>query len=259
MGRHFHSFIHVERCPEPTIESRHPTDAVLMNARRVRVRRTTRLTLSAVAGLAAAVLAWVAIAGARAEAQEASRRALEQYGGDLARVCVATTEIEPGDEIDEGNVKVVEWVSSLMPEGALTSMSDAVGLVATSRIPSRSPLATAHFERDEQTVQVPRGTAAVSVASDAEHAVGGSLARGDEVDVYVADAAVADRLARAEVLDTSALADGGGELRWVTLAVDSASVREVLAATTRGEVTLVLPGASDASTGASDAGDAEGD
>lgn len=223
------------------------------------VRRTTRLALSAAAGLAAAVLAWMAIAGARAEAEEASRRALEQYGGELARVCVATTEIEPGDEIDEGNVKVVEWVASLMPEGALTSMSDAIGLVATTRIPSRSPIAEAHFAQEGQEIQVPRGTVAVSVASDAEHAVGGSLARGDGVDVYVADASVADRLTRAEVLDTSVLAEGGGELRWVTLAVDSSAVREVLAATTRGEVTLVLPGASNARESGPGSGDAEGD
>mgnify|MGYP000388139028 CR=1 FL=1 len=85
-----------------------------------------------------------------------------------------------------------------------------------SRPAPRSPRPTCL--RDERVVQVPRGTVAISVASDAEHAVGGSLARGDEVDVYVADASVADRLTRAEVLDTSVLADGGGDLSWVTLA-----------------------------------------
>ncbi len=208
------------------------------------MKRTVRLGLSAVMGLSAALLAWSAVAGAHAEAEQASRRALERYGGDVTRVCVALREIESGDEISEGNVKVVEWASSLMPEDALTSMGDVSGLVATARIPAHTPLAKAHFLRDERAVQVPRGTVAISVASDAEHAVGGSLARGDEVDVYVADASVADRLTRAEVLDTSVLADGGGDLSWVTLAVDASAVRDVLAATTRGEVTLVLPGAS---------------
>ena len=196
------------------------------------MKRTVRLGLSAVMGLSAALLAWSAVAGAHAEAEQASRRALERYGGDVTRVCVALREIEPGDEISEGNVKVVEWVSSLMPEDALTSMGDVSGLVATARIPAHTPLAKAHFLRDERAVQVPRGTVAISVAS------------GDEVDVYVADASVADRLTRAEVLDTSVLADGGGDLSWVTLAVDASAVRDVLAATTRGEVTLVLPGAS---------------
>lgn len=143
------------------------------------MKRTVRLGLSAVMGLSAALLAWSAVAGAHAEAEQASRRALERYGGDVTRVCVALREIEPGDEISEGNVKVVEWVSSLMPEDALTSMGDASGLVATARIPAHTPLAKAHFLRDERVVQVPRGTVAISVASDAEHAVGGSLARGD--------------------------------------------------------------------------------
>ncbi|MFR2950378.1 MAG: SAF domain-containing protein [Collinsella intestinalis] len=107
--------------------------------------RTVRLGLSAVMGLSAALLAWSAVAAAHAEAEQASRRALERYGGDVTRVCVALREIEPGDEISEGNVKVVEWVSSLMPEDALTSMGDASGLVATARIPAHTPLAKAHF------------------------------------------------------------------------------------------------------------------
>lgn len=114
------------------------------------MKRTVRLGLSAVMGLSAALLAWSAVAGAHAEAEQASRRALERYGGDVTRVCVALREIEPGDEISEGNVKVVEWVSSLMPEDALTSMGDASGLVATARIPAHTPLAKAHFLRDER-------------------------------------------------------------------------------------------------------------
>ncbi len=193
-------------------------------------------------GLSAALLAWSAVAGAHAEAEQASRQALERYGGEVTRACVALREIEPGDEISEGNVKVVEWASSLMPEGALTSMGDVSGLVATARIPAHAPLAEAHFLQDDRSVQVPRDTVAISVACDAQHAVGGSLTRGDEVDVYVSDASRADRLTRAEVLDTSVSANGGGDLSWVTLAVDASAVGEVLAATTRGEVTLVLPG-----------------
>ena len=118
------------------------------------MKRTVRLGLSAVMGLRAALLAWSAVAGAHAEAEQASRRALERYGGDVTRACVALREIEPGDEISEGNVKVVEWASSLMPEDALTSMGDVSGLVATTRIPAHTPLAKAHFLRDERAVQV---------------------------------------------------------------------------------------------------------
>lgn len=62
------------------------------------------------------------------------------------------------------------------------------------------------------------------------------------VDVYVSRDSIADRLVRARVLDTSSLANGGGDISWVTLAVDPASVKELLAATTQGAVTLVVPG-----------------
>ena len=66
--------------------------------------------------------------------------------------------------------------------------------------------------------------------------------RGDAVDVYVSKDAVADRLASARVLDTSALATGGGEVSWVTLAVEPSCVQELLAAMSLGQVTLVVPG-----------------
>ena len=115
--------------------------------------------------------------------------------------------------------------------------------------PQRNPNAITQSVRklDEHISIIDAHDARVGAAQTnffANARVGGSLARGDEVDVYVADASVADRLTRAEVLDTSVLADGGGDLSWVTLAVDASAVRDVLAATTRGEVTLVLPGAS---------------
>lgn len=206
------------------------------------MRRGKRLALSALCGIAAAAVAWTAIGSVRAEAARAEQEALERYGGDLTAVCVATRTIGPSEEIDEGNVEVVEWVSSLLPADAVTSLQDAAGKVATSRIPKGAPLSSVYFERTESAIEVPRGRVAVSVASDAEHAVGGALMRGDTVDVYVSKDGVANRLTQAEVLDTSALADGGGKLSWVTLAVDSSAVQELLAATGFGTVWLAMPG-----------------
>ena len=92
---------------------------------------------------------------------------------------------------------------------------------------------------------MPRGKVAVSIASDAEHAVGGSLTRGERGDVYVSKDGVTDRLTAAEVLETSAQADGGGDMSWVTLAVGSASVEELLTASAQGTVSLTVPGARD--------------
>lgn len=207
------------------------------------MRRKTRLVLSVLSGVLAAALFVVYASGVRAEADAAQREVLQRFGGEMVSVCVATREIEPGEEIDEGNVQVEEWAASLLPTGALSSLSDAVGQTATSRIPERAPLSGVYFERREDAARVPDELVAVSVPSDAERAVGGALARGDRVDVYVMSNAVADWLTTAEVLDTSVLAEGGGDMSWVTLAVEPSAVKELLAAISVGTVSLVAPGA----------------
>lgn len=205
------------------------------------MKRKTRLIWSIACGVAAAALVLVYVASVRAEAARAQQDALERYGGDLVSVCVATRDIEPGETIDEGNTRVEEWVASLLPNEALTSLADAHGKTATSRIPKRAPLSSAYFERRDGTIEVPRGKVAVSVASDPEHAVGGALERGERVDVYVSKDGVTDRLVSAEVLDTSALADGGGDMNWVTLAVGESSVKELITAAVQGTVSLAVP------------------
>lgn len=207
------------------------------------MKRRKRLALSALAGFAAAAIALMAIGDVRAEAARVEQEVLARYGGDLTSVCVATRDIDPGEKIDEGNVEVVEWVSSMLPVDAVTSLKDAVGKTSTSRIPAGAPLSSVYFERRESALEIPQGKVAVSVSSDAEHAVGGVLERGEIVDVYFSRDALADRLAQAEVLNTSTLANGGGDVSWVILAVDPGAVKELLAAASQGTVWLVIPNA----------------
>lgn len=207
------------------------------------MKRRTRFAISIMSGVAAAAIAFLYASSVRTEAAEAEDEALARYGGDLVSVCVATRDIDPGETIDEGNTVVEEWLASLVPADALTELDEALGQTATSHIPENSVLSSVYFERDDDSIDVPAGEVAVSVACDAEHAVGGLLEQGDQVEVYVSKSGVSDLLAEAQVLDTNVLADGGGDLAWVTLAVDAASVEELLAATTTGTITLVVPSA----------------
>ena len=148
------------------------------------MNRSRRLAISAFAGLAAALVCFMAVTGAHRDAERVEQEMLAQYGGELTSVCVASREIEPGEKIDEGNVVVTEWVSTLLPQGAITGLSSVLGRTATAQIPAHAPLAEAYFEQREGAVDIPRGMVAVSVASDPEHAVGGILTRGETVDVY---------------------------------------------------------------------------
>lgn len=205
------------------------------------MRQRARLVVSVVSGMVAALVALGYAATVREEASREREEALARFGGDLVPVCVATRDIEPGEAVDESNTMVEDWIAGLAPQDAEASLSEVVGKVATSRIPRRAVLCPLYFETRGESVEVPRGTVAVSIPSDPEHAVGGALDRGDAVDVYVSRNGVADRLCAATVVDTSALASSGAELTWVTLAVDPAHVQEVLIAMSQAPLSLVIP------------------
>ncbi|MDY2777450.1 MAG: Flp pilus assembly protein CpaB [Collinsella sp.] len=209
------------------------------------MKRRARLVVSVASGIAAAMIALAYTSSVRAEAERVQREALAAYGEELVSVCVAARDIEPGESIGEGDVAVEEWVASLLPPDAALSLDQALGKVATSRIPRRAVVCGAYFEHRETGLEVPAGKVAVSVASDEEHAVGGAVGPGDMVDVYVSKDAISDRLGRCQILQTSSQAIEGRPMEWVTLAVDPVSVPDMLAATSLGPVTLVLPGSLD--------------
>ena len=214
------------------------------------MRRSRRIAISIAVGLAAAVIS-VAYAGSvKAKTQDALEHATERYGGEMVEVCVAARDIDPGEVLDEANVLVESWVSGLLPREAATSVREVAGKTVASRIPKGAVVCGAYLEAAKDGVEVPRGMVAVSVSSDESHAVGGSVSNGDKVDVYVSKDGIADRLCSGRVLATSSQADGAGQLEWVTLAVGPGAVSELLAATSRGQVTLVIPGETSKAAGA---------
>lgn len=206
------------------------------------MKRETRLLMSVVSGVLAVAIALLYGSAVRDEAQRAQREALAIYGDELVTVCVASRDIDPGEVLDETNVHLEDWVSGLLPADAAQSIADVSGERATSSIPERAVICPTYLETSSGAIEVPQGMVAVSVAASEEQAVGGAIATGDLVDVYVSKDGIADRLCRASVIDTSARGqEGSASIAWVTLAVAPESVAEVLAATARGSVSLVLP------------------
>ena len=65
------------------------------------MKRTTRLVLSVAAGCLAMGLALAYGSSVRAEAEQARQELLAAYGGDLVTVCVASSAIDAGEELDE--------------------------------------------------------------------------------------------------------------------------------------------------------------
>lgn len=207
------------------------------------MKRKTRLIVSIAAGLAAVALVAFYVSSIRAQAQAQQAETMARYGGDLVDVVVASRDIDLGETFDDANVHVEKWVASLLPSDAVTAVRKVEGRKATSRIPKNAVVSPLYYQTTNEAVEIPKGKVAVSVAADAEHAVGGALAKDDYVDVYVSKDGVADRLCGATVIATNASGEGaeGTEIAWATLAVNSENVKDLLAAAAKGTVSLVMP------------------
>ena len=208
------------------------------------MRRGVRLAISVASGILAFALASWYGASIRAEAARERQELLAAYGGDVVSVCVATRDVAAGELIDEGDIELTEWVAGLLPADSATSVDEVVGKRATSNIPARAVLCPVYFQERGGALEVPEGMVAVSVPVDSAHAAGGTLAYGDTVDVYLAGTGIADCICRAQVIATSADEAGGTstDLSWVTVAVAPDRVSELLAATAKGSINLVVPG-----------------
>lgn len=203
------------------------------------------------AGLICALLAVAAVfaytATVSSEAATKRQAAIERYGGEQAQVIVASADIGAGVALDAANTKTATWLTDLLPQTDVAQdMGQIEGLVAETDIKEGEPIVMARVGDGSARINVPKGLEAVSVASDDVLAVGGSVQAGSFVDVYVETEKGKIVLLgkRILVLETSAVVQekDAKAITWVTLAVTPGSVPELLGASCKGTIHLVLPG-----------------
>lgn len=200
-----------------------------------------RIAVALACAVAAAALMAGYAASVRGAASEQRRAALEQYGGETALVCVATRDIARGETFSDRNVATMEWLVDLLPDGAVSDPDDLMGKTAASAIASNTPVASVDVDVQGTPLDVPAGTVAVSVPCSNESAVGGALAAGSSVDVYVVSGEAARLLCQGvQVLATNAEGTAAS-LSWATLAVDPAQVEALIAASSLQRLYFVLP------------------
>ncbi len=219
-----------------------------------------RLLIAVFAGLLAATLMFFYTGSLEARASSAQSAAIQEYGGTQTEVLVATRNILAGEELSAENTTMMPWLANLLPQGAITDAAEAYGLTLSMPLWANEPVLAVKLGGKEELIQVPDGLSAVSIPISDDMAVGGSLLPGSSVDVYAIGAAhVRLVIADALVLEASngagsnQLSDsdqagvvlGAGSrttLKWVTLAVGSESVAELLSAARDNTLSLVLPG-----------------
>ena len=208
-----------------------------------------RTQVAAIAfGVICATCVALYLASVNGEAERVRAEALERYGGDQVEVCVAARDIAPGETIDASAVEMRLWVSDLLPEGAATSIDEVVGSQPTSSILAGEVVSTRRFGERSALVDVPAGLTAVSVPARDVQAVGGAVAPGSLVDVYATGGASTALIGDGVlVLATSASAasdEAGGEVTWITVAIEPEAVQEFVAAAQTMELYFALPGES---------------
>jgi pilus assembly protein CpaB len=145
------------------------------------------------AALAALVLATVGAAVLLAYARGADSRALA--GIRTVPVLVVTRPVPAGTAGDRlaGSVRTELLPEKAAAQGRVRSLTALSGMVATVDLEPGEQLLATRFSAPDQlrapgTVAVPAGKQEVSILLDPQRAVGGRLAAGDEVGIYLSEA-----------------------------------------------------------------------
>ena len=205
-----------------------------------------RLTIIAiVCGAVCALCVFAFMGTVQGEANAARAEALARYGGEQIDVCVAARDIAAGERVDASAVETKLWVADLLPAGAVSDSADVVGKTAASSILKGEVLSSQRFEHARDTLDVPLGKVAVSIPVKTVQAVGGAVRPGMQVDIYATGDSAATAIAeKVSVLATSS--DEGGTLvsdaSWITVALEPDKVQEMVTASSRYDLYIVLPG-----------------
>lgn len=205
--------------------------------------RRLRLVVAGACALAAAVLCLLYGQGVQAEADAEYSEMLERYGGEVVSIVVATEQLEAGDVISAENAGVEEWVSSLVPDDAYTSLDDVLGLEVTVAVAAGVPLTGLNFRSDGESVEVPEGRVAVSVEADDDLGLSSVVSEGATMVAYeVLGSGVSLLSEDVLVLDLPGDGTTSSYSGTVVLAVLPEDVADVLYAAAEGSLRLVLPG-----------------
>lgn len=202
-----------------------------------------------------------ALTQARINELDANRPAIEAVA--LAKVVVASAEMQFGETIDESMLKVVDWPKDAFPEGAFTAKSDVISdgnrRVLTTIFPGE-PIINAKLTgkngRAGLAGIIGDGMRAVTIPVNTVNGVGGFIQPGDRVDILLIKDDTQDNTTTSEILmgnvkilsvdqnagarnETAQLANS------ITIETDTKGAKKIAWALNVGTLSLTLRGAGD--------------
>ena len=204
--------------------------------------RRRRLLVS-LACAAFAIVACEMYAGhVRGEVDRAHAETLRRYGGDVVPIVVSSRAIEAGETILASDVRLVDWLSELVPDGAVLDLDEAVGRELTVPISKGVPLTDLNYRDASELAEIPAGHVAVSVAITEKLGVAVGVPVGSHMIAYRVKDGTADPIANDVVMLMTPTTSGASANRGtLTIAVASKDVSSVLGASSSGDLRLVVP------------------
>lgn len=209
------------------------------------------LVVGLLCGIVCAVCVFSYASLVRGEADSARAEAMERYGGEQVEVLVATKDIYPGETLNSSNSTTRTWLSDLLPEDCISTLSEVKDAQVSSMIVKGEAISKRRFDSSAASIDVPEGCVALSVPAQDVQTVGGSLCAGCLVDVYATGSQTACIGKNVLVLATNV--EGGNssksKVSWVTLAVPLDQSQEFVTASQSMDIYFVLPAKSGDSSG----------
>ena len=186
--------------------------------------------------------AFVAYAdGVRTEADRVRSEALARYGGEVVELAVATRTLEVGTDVGAGDVEMREWLADLAPEGAITSLDDVLGAEVTVPAAKGSAVTGLNFRGAASSADVPAGRVAVTIPVTDKLGIPREVAAGARVVGYRVGEGGSSLVAAEMVVISASVGQGMTGTQSVTVAALPDDVTALLAASSSGELRLVMP------------------
>ncbi len=219
-----------------------------------------RLLIAGTAAVLSALLLGIFLHGSATAAERSQQKLLARYGGETAEVLVARRSLPSGTMLSVSQFEARTWPVSLIPDGALLKKDRAAILgkrtyayCARGEILVRERIVSQPTRLDA----LKEGFTAVTLSTDAVHALGGEIRSGMRVTLMntKVGGTVTPLATNIEVLSSSSNvqedaeessqnpllgAGAADQINWVTLAVPAAQAAQVLTASETGAVYLVL-------------------
>ncbi len=181
----------------------------------------------------------------------------------LSSIVVASEPLRFGEDVTEDKLRLVSWPSDALPEGAYTSIEDAIGngeRKAIKSIEPNEPVLTVKLTGEDGRAGlagiIAEGMRAVTIPVDQVKGVGGFVMPGDRVDIVFTqrDRASGENTARIimekiKVLSVDQQAESRADApmvaKTVTLETDTEGAKRLALASEIGRLSLLLRGAGD--------------